>query len=568
MTSIQFTGRSTLLAAILVVTLIIAILVRSEPIALTCLTFLTWMGLIWARLQIILARKTPCFRQVQRTIKNSQSKKIPLNADGTYEVHLEAKTHWGMAGFRIFLQDLVPDSLQPVGETAILFDPSGQQVIRINYQFTPSVLGRSTFAGLSFVLGDKMGFFKVTKFIPHRQEVTVLPLLMRAQATSTHRKNSNLQILAGQHSHRSIGISHELLGIRDYQPGDPPRNIAWKPTARLGKLMTCEYENEVPIRATIIADLSAHQFSGRPLQAVADKIITVSAAFSKLLIADRDPVSMMVINNESVSRVPFGFGGRHLTRIVQTLISVSPTPKISRIGINGLVDAVFEIAQVRFPELLDPKVNFGATRLPVFRTWLRAAAKRRFQIAVLLSHLLDLKPGSAQRLKYDDQAMRDAWFAFSRKYEVNLHQSGPPSSESMRRAQLESNEVICKCLSEGYARAKDNELFIIVGRIPTTEKELSQLEDRIRLVRAANHRVIFVDAGTVDFVETIQDDLAKEILASSQKQSDRLVAYGAGKVLQSIGASFAQIEDPKLMEMVAKEVNLLASGRGPKTTRA
>ena len=46
------------------------------------------------------------------------------------------------------------------------------------------------------------------------------------------------------HSRRSAGLGSDLLNIREYQPGDPPRLVHWKATARLNQLMVRQLAQE------------------------------------------------------------------------------------------------------------------------------------------------------------------------------------------------------------------------------------------------------------------------------------------------------------------------------------
>src|SRR5262249_8641208 len=61
----------------------------------------------------------------------------------------------------------------------------------------------------------------------------------------------------GIHRLRKPGSGSELLDLRDYLPGDPPRTIAWKVSARRDRLITKEFESEVPVRCTLFVDVSS-----------------------------------------------------------------------------------------------------------------------------------------------------------------------------------------------------------------------------------------------------------------------------------------------------------------------
>jgi uncharacterized protein (DUF58 family) len=46
----------------------------------------------------------------------------------------------------------------------------------------------------------------------------------------------------------------EIHGLRDYRPGDPPRRVHWKATARRNRLTVLEYEDAAPPRLLLIVD--------------------------------------------------------------------------------------------------------------------------------------------------------------------------------------------------------------------------------------------------------------------------------------------------------------------------
>ena len=259
----------------------------------------------------------------------------------------------------------------------------------------------------------------------------MLPYLIRPQTTVSVLKHNNLQRHIGHHRHRSAGISSELLGIRDYRIGDPPRTIAWKPTARLGKLMTCEFENEVPIRATIIVDLASYQFQGRPGPAAADRAIMACASIAKLLLADRDPVAAKLLSSNSnprpgdeadslsSKRIEHGSGERQLTRLLQHLLVASnPNPTLDHFQIDDLIKIVFENCSRRFPHLFDEHFNSGPVRRRLFRFRGIKAGQQRRSLAVVLESLLELAVGFSTRMQFDDEAMRDVCLRYVKRYSV------------------------------------------------------------------------------------------------------------------------------------------------------
>jgi len=53
---------------------------------------------------------------------------------------------------------------------------------------------------------------------------------------------------------RVVEREAEVHGLRDYRPGDSPRRVHWKATARRGRLTVREYEDAAPPRVLLVVD--------------------------------------------------------------------------------------------------------------------------------------------------------------------------------------------------------------------------------------------------------------------------------------------------------------------------
>ena len=54
------------------------------------------------------------------------------------------------------------------------------------------------------------------------------------------------------HERARTGAGEEYLGIREYRPGDPPKTVHWRSTARAGHLIVREYEQEASVRVGLV----------------------------------------------------------------------------------------------------------------------------------------------------------------------------------------------------------------------------------------------------------------------------------------------------------------------------
>ena len=296
----MLTIRSSLIVAVSVALLSIAILQHHEALALMSLAFLIWVLFEWILFQRLMFASRRALLDCVRRIDDQDDELVTMVTDRIYGVELTGRLPLKTAGYRLLLSDTVPDTFDVVkGQPFKVIDSSGRREFGLEYEVRTPICGQMVFPGIQLELSDHWGFFRTEQFVPVNQKPTVLPFLIRPQTTVSVLKHNNLQRSIGHHRHKSAGVSSELLGIRDYRVGDPPRTIAWKPTARLGKLMTCEFENEVPVRATILVDLAPYQFQGRPGPAPADRAITATASIAKLLLADRDPVAAILLRGNS-----------------------------------------------------------------------------------------------------------------------------------------------------------------------------------------------------------------------------------------------------------------------------
>ncbi len=126
----------------------------------------------------------------------------------------------------------------------------------------------------------------------------------------------------GEESSRRAGRGHELLGLRDFRPGDDPRRIHWKQTARLGRPVFTEREEETGRRISIVADNGVGRLSGAADEERFERMVSRAAA----AVCDYLERGFEV---ELVTRdglVPFGAGPRQRFRLLEALALIEPRP--------------------------------------------------------------------------------------------------------------------------------------------------------------------------------------------------------------------------------------------------
>src|SRR5262245_45867704 len=160
------------------------------------------------------------------------------------------------------------------------------------------------------------------------------------------------------HRHRRPGSGGELLDLRDYRPGDPPRKVAWKLSAKRDRLVTKEFEAETPVRSTIFLDASAAMRIGAAGQSPFDRLVLMAAALARRIVETRDPIGLTILDASSNSILKPAPGKRQLIRFYMKLsATASEPPKPATCPSTPLVDAALRFCEDVYPERVDPSVN-------------------------------------------------------------------------------------------------------------------------------------------------------------------------------------------------------------------
>jgi uncharacterized protein (DUF58 family) len=152
-------------------------------------------------------------------------------------------------------------------------------------------------------------------------QATVFPSLVgaspRALPPEARRRRE-----AGLRNVRRLGEGRLFEGLREWVPGDDTRIIDWKATARRGKPIARQYEDERREQVLIVIDagrLVTAEIDGVPrLEAIVDAALRLAHAA-----ADQDDnVGLMVFADEVQRFLPPARGRRALRAIVEALADV------------------------------------------------------------------------------------------------------------------------------------------------------------------------------------------------------------------------------------------------------
>lgn len=179
---------------------------------------------------------------------------------------------------------------------------------------------------------DPVGLVRREVVWGQREQVIVHPRTTSIPATST----GLIRDLEGQATSDLAPVDIAFHAIREYQPGDEPRTVHWKSTAKTGALMVRQFEDSR--RSHLVVGLAV----ARSEYANEDEFeLAVSVAASLGVRAVRDGRDVSVVVSE---RTP-EFARRAVVDI-RSLPTVTPTRLLDAFAAVGLAESCLPIADV------------------------------------------------------------------------------------------------------------------------------------------------------------------------------------------------------------------------------
>ena len=125
-----------------------------------------------------------------------------------------------------------------------------------------------------------------------------------------------------------------IRGVRDYQPGDSPRRMDWKTSARLGKLQVRRFEPAIALETAIFLNMDRAAYP-QPCRFEAPELgVVIAASAAVHLVGKRQSVALACNGLDPLAQVPGAVphlplrkGGEHLTHLLDLLARIELAPE-------------------------------------------------------------------------------------------------------------------------------------------------------------------------------------------------------------------------------------------------
>ena len=187
-----------------------------------------------------------------------------------------------------------------LGENFATMQLATKQATAFGYMVQIPIRGKFLIGPTKIILHDRQGFFSNEAVLAELSEILVYSSyedIKKLEMMGDKRKLGNL---FGSHKTKVKGGGTDFFGIRQFQPGDPLKNVHWPSVAKSGgeKMMVREFESEQNIRVMIVLDSSASMGAGLPRNNKLEFSIRSAVMMAYLALEKKDTVGLCVYNEE------------------------------------------------------------------------------------------------------------------------------------------------------------------------------------------------------------------------------------------------------------------------------
>lgn len=393
--------------------------------------------------------------------------------------------------------DLVLTRIAPIVPTEVKMSVGEAAELRISArsrsEFTIELVapaaGRVVLHGLAMTLQGPLGLFEMPLYFPNPLAIKVLP---RAAA----RRRSRARVIGGTPVARSgrnllrrRGGGTELHELRELVPGDPFKSIAWKASARTGRLMVKEVEREVQETRWLVVDVSGSLRAGTPGTRKLDYVIEAAAAEARRAIDDGDRVGIVTVDGRILANVRPADGARQMLRVYDALLAATEVVDADLTEADADDVATIVADYVRQQDGLD---FHRKSRPGVVDVQALAAHLRGVMTTARSSH-----PPRAEN------AVDGLFRAFCRDRGIPLpHRPSPRDGAK--------GPALANAIRAAGGRGRSPAQLVILSDLDDVD-DSEELESSLRLVRAHGHGISFVIPDARSFAPAPRSTLEADL---------------------------------------------------------
>jgi uncharacterized protein (DUF58 family) len=218
------------------------------------------------------------------------------------------------------VNELLPAGVKlETGASRVLTRLGAHENVELVLEFHSPIRGHYWIGPLVARVQDPFGFYLVEK----RSEAEVLSIMPRPERIrGAMLRPRHLGPWPGTIPARTLGPGTEFYSMRDYVPGDDPKRINWKTSAKHARLIVNEVEAERVTDVMIVLDTDVSFYETAEAE-LFERGVRAAASMASLLLRQGNRVGM-ILQGEERGAVSPKFGKRHERNILFLLAAAKP----------------------------------------------------------------------------------------------------------------------------------------------------------------------------------------------------------------------------------------------------
>jgi uncharacterized protein (DUF58 family) len=232
-------------------------------------------------------------------------------------------TSRGPAGFYAEVHDRRPAPLTILeGEATLTIWWAAGETVSLAYVVSPELRGLFDIGPTLVVAHDPLGLAFKTVELDTSWTVEAIVQPTSVQVGHPTRLTSTV---VGQTSLSAPGAGSDFRGLREYQPQDELRRIAWTRSGQ-GTLYVREYDRESQQDLLILLDVGRGMASGSGYETAVEKAVDVAAEVLRVAFDEGGRGGLLVFARRIAAFVPAGRGSSHEFRVFRELAGAQLGP--------------------------------------------------------------------------------------------------------------------------------------------------------------------------------------------------------------------------------------------------
>lgn len=198
------------------------------------------------------------------------------------------------------------------------------QFVDLSYRAKPTQRGPATFAGCDLRIASPLGLWWRRRFVAEQSLVRVYPNYSTISKLLAYEVDNHLQV-AGVRLSRRRGEGIEFHQLRDYREGDSLRSVDWKATARMGRLIAREYQDERDQQIVFVLDAGRRMLAKDAELSHFDHTLNAMLLLSYVALRQGDAAGVMTVGR-SRSWLPPRKGADAINGLLNHVYDVQPQP--------------------------------------------------------------------------------------------------------------------------------------------------------------------------------------------------------------------------------------------------